>query len=113
MSQRGRLLAIVALAVLPLVALSALDIVQGLRDAQRRVAEDRVDLARLLAFSVEAFIDGNLSAIRATTLHPAIAAGRATPELDRVLKRVAAENPQWAGFAVVGADGRSLAGSLG
>lgn len=113
MSQRGRLLAIVALAVLPLVALSALDIVQGLREAQRRVAEDRVDLARLLAFSVEAFIDGNLSAIRATTLHPAIAAGRATPELDRLLKRVAADNPQWAGFAVVGADGHSLAGSLG
>ena len=113
MSQRGRLLAIVTLAVVPLVGLSALDIVQGLREAERRVAEDRVELARLLAFSIEAFIGGNLSAMRVITLHPAIAAGRATHELDVLLKRVAAENPQWTGFAIVGPDGKSLAGSLG
>ena len=113
MSQRARLLALVAVAVLPLVALSALDIVQGLRESERRVAEERVQLARLLAFSVEALIDGNLSAIRAMTLSPVIAAGRPSPQLDAILKRVAAQNPQWAGFAVVGTDGTSLGGSLG
>jgi signal transduction histidine kinase len=113
MSQRARLLAIVAVAVLPLAALSVLGIVSELREAEQRVADERLDAAQLLAVTVEAFIDGNLSAIRALTLHPAIAAGRPGPELERVLTRVASENPQWAGFAVVGPDGKSLAGSLG
>lgn len=113
MSQRARLLAIVAIAVLPLVALSALDIVQGLRENERRVTEERVQLARLLAFSVESLIDGNLSAIRAMTVFPALVAARPSPQLDALLRRVAAQNPQWAGFAVVDADGTSIGGSLG
>ncbi|HET7197105.1 MAG TPA: ATP-binding protein [Burkholderiales bacterium] len=113
MSQRARLLAIVAVAVLPLVALSALDIVGELRDNERRVTEERVQAARLLAFSVESFIDGNLSAMRAMTLHPAIAAGRRSPELEALLKRVAADNPQWSELAVIDGDGTSIAGSLG
>ncbi len=113
MSQRARLLAIVAVAVLPLAALSALGIFSELREAEQRVAQERLDAAQLLAVTVGAFIDGNLSAIRALTLHPAIAAGRPGPALERVLKEVASENPQWAGFAVVGRDGTSLAGSLG
>lgn len=113
MSQRARLLAIVAVAVLPLAALSVLGIVSELREAEQRVADERLDAAQLLAVTVEAFIDGNLSAIRALTLHPAIAAGRPGPALERVLQRVASENPQWAGFAVFGPDGKSLGGSLG
>jgi signal transduction histidine kinase len=113
MSQRARLLAIVAVAVLPLVALSALDIVGGLRENEQRVAEARVQAARLLAFSVEALIDGNLSALRAVTLHPAIRAGRASPRLQSLVEQLAADKPQWGGFAVVGPDGTSVASSLG
>jgi signal transduction histidine kinase len=113
MSQRGRLLAIVALAVLPIAGLSALDIVQELRESKQRVAEDRVDLARLLAFAAEAFIDGQLASARVITLQPAVRAGRATSELDALLKRVADANPQWAGVGLVAENGRTLAGSLG
>jgi hypothetical protein len=112
MSQRARLVAIVAVAVLPLVALSALDIVTELRESEQRVAEERVQAARLLAFAVEAFIDGNLSTLAALTLHPAVAAGRRSPQLDRVLAQVADDNPQWAGLAVVGPDGASVASAL-
>jgi signal transduction histidine kinase len=113
MAQRARLLAIVAVAVLPLAALSALDILGELRESEQRVAGARVQAARLLAFSVEAFIGGNLSALRAMTLHPAIAAGRATPQLDTLVRHIAADNPYWGGFAVVGPDGNSIAGSYG
>jgi signal transduction histidine kinase len=113
MSQRARLLAIVAVAVLPLIALTALDIVQELRETEHRVAEERVQLARALGFAVEAFIDGHLSTMKALALHPAVAAGRPSAELDTLLRRVAAANPQWAGIGIVGADGRPYAGSLG
>src|SRR5690348_1032468 len=98
MSQRARLVAIVAIAVLPLVALSALDIVSELRESEQHVAEDHVQATRLLAFAVEAFIDGNLSTLDAMTMHPAVAAGRPSPELDRFLKDVVDDNPQWAGL---------------
>jgi signal transduction histidine kinase len=113
MSQRTRLLAVFALAVLPLAALSTLDIVQELRESESRVAEDRVDLARLLAFAAEAFIDGQLASAKVMTLQPAVRSARATSELDTLLRRVADANPLWAGVGIVGPDGASLAGSLG
>jgi signal transduction histidine kinase len=113
MSQRRRLLAIVAVAVLPLVALSALDIVTELRESERHVAEERVQAARLLAFAVDAFVDGNLSTLGAMILHPALAAGRRSPQLERLLNQIADDNPQWAGLAVVDVDGKSIASALG
>lgn len=112
MSQRARLMGIVAVAVLPLVALAALDIATELHESEQRVAEERVQAARLLAFAVEAFIDGNLSTLAALKRHPAVAAGRRSAELDRLLRQVADDNPQWAGLAVVGADGTSIASAL-
>ena len=113
MSQRARLLAIVALAVLPLVAFSVLDIVQQMHESERRVVEDRVQLARLLAFAVEGFIDGNLSAAKAIAFQPAVIAGRGTPQLDQLLRRLAAAKPDWAGLALIGRDGYAFAGSSG
>ena len=113
MSQRARLLAILSLAVLPLVAFSVLDIVQQMRESERRIAEDRVQLARLLAFAVEGFIDGNLSAAEAIAFQPAVIAGRGTPQLDQLLRRLAAAKPDWAGLGLIGRDGHTLAGSLG
>lgn len=112
MSQRARLIGIVAVAVLPLVALSALDIATELHESEQRIAEERMQAARLLAFAVEAFIDGNLSTLAALKLHPAVAAGRRSAELDGLLRQVADDNPQWSGLAVVGADGTSIASAL-
>ena len=113
MSQRARLLLIVALAVLPLVALSVLDIVTERRETEQRVADERAQAARLLAFAVEAFIDGNLSTMEAMTLHPAIAAGRRSSQLDHLVRQLAENNPQWAGLGVVGSDGRSISSAEG
>lgn len=113
MSQRARLLAIVCLAVLPLVAFSVLDIVQQMHESERRTVEDRVQLARLLAFAVEGFIDGNLSAAEAIAFQPAVIAGRGGPQLDQLLRRLAAARPDWAGLGLIGRDGYTIAGSLG
>lgn len=113
MSQRARLLIVVALAVLPLAAFSALDIWQQLRETERRVAEERVQLVRALAFAVQASIDGHLSTMRSVALHPAVSAARPTPQLEALLKRVAAANPQWAGLGIIGPDGYTISGALG
>ena len=113
MSQRARLLVIVALAVLPLVAFSALEIRQELRESERRIAEERVQLARALALAVETFIDGHLSTVRGVVLHPAVMAARPSHELDMLVKRMVAQNPQWAGLGIYCVDGRSLAGTRG
>ena len=113
MSQRARLLAIVSLAVLPLVAFSVLDIVQQMHESERRIVEDRVQLARLLAFAVEGFIDGNLSAAEGIAFQPAVLAGRGGPQLDQLLRRLAAARPDWAGLGLIGRDGYSIAGSAG
>ena len=113
MSQRARLLLIVALAVLPLAAFSALEIWQELREGERQIAEDRVQLARALALAVETFIDGHLSTARSVVLHPAVMAARPSHELDALVKRTVADNPQWGGLGIYGLDGRSFAGARG
>lgn len=113
MSQRARLLLVVALAVLPLVAFSALDIWQEMRESEKRIAEERVQLARALSFAVEAFIEGHVSTMESLALHPAVAAARPAPQLEALLKRVADANPQWAGIAVVSADGSTVSASFG
>ncbi len=113
MSQRARLLLIVALAVLPLAAFSALEIWQELREGERQIAEERVQLARALALAVETFIDGHLSTVRSVVLQPAVMAARPSHELDALVKRVVADNPQWGGLGIYGLGGRSLAGTRG
>jgi len=113
MSQRARLLLIVALAMLPLAAFSALEIWQELHESEKRIAEDRVQLARALGFAVGAFIDGHLSTVKAVLLHPAVVAARPSHELDALVAQVVSDNPQWSGLGIYGADGRSLAGTLG
>lgn len=113
MSQRARLLFIVALAMLPLAAFSALEIWLEVRESERVIAEDRVQLARALAFAVDAFIDGHLSTVKAALLHPAVTAARPSRQLDELVKQVVSDNPQWSGLGIYGADGRAIAGTLG
>ena len=113
MSQRARLLLIVALAMLPLAAFSALEIWQELRESEHRIAEDRVQLSRALAFAVDGFIDGHLSTVKALLLHPAVPAGRGSRELDELVAQAVSDNPQWSGLGIYAPDGRSLAGTLG
>jgi len=112
-SQRARVLWVIALTVLPLVALMAARVWQEYREDRSRIAAERAGLAATAAFTVQVFIENHLATARSITLHPALALGRATPELEAFLERVAAENPDWAGVGVVGPDGTSLLGTRG
>lgn len=111
MSQRARVLWVIALTVLPLVALVAARVWQDYREDRARIAAERAGLAATAAFAVQVFIDNHLATARSIALHPALARGRATPELATFLERVAAENPDWAGIGVVGPEGVSLIGT--
>ena len=111
MSQRARVLWVIALTVLPLVALVAARVWQEYREDRARIAAERAGRAATAAFTVQVYIDNHLAAARSIALHPALARGHATPELAAFLERVAAENPDWAGIGVVRPDGTSLLGT--
>jgi signal transduction histidine kinase len=112
-SQRWRVLSLFSLAVLPLAFLSFYVFWQTLREDEARIAEERARLARAVAFAAEAFIEGNLSTVRAVAAHPLVATARASPELAQYFARVAAQNPEWEGFGVVAPDGHMVLNTRG
>ena len=113
MSQRARILWVIVLAILPLVALSGLGLWQQYRHVQERIAGERVQLAQAAAFATAAFLDGQVATAASVALHPLVAhARKPSRELAVLLKRIAADHPQWEGIGVIGPDGLSIAGSL-
>lgn len=113
MTQRSRVLWVIALAILPLVALSGFTIWQQYLRDQFVVSTERTYFAQATAYAAEAFLDGNVTAARALARHPVLARPRQGEELDAFLKAVAADNPDWQGIGVAGPDGKTIAGSLG
>jgi signal transduction histidine kinase len=113
MSQRARVLWIIALAVLPLAGLNAFLVAQHYEERRQIVADERVGLVQAAAFSVQMFVDHHVASAQVIALHPAVARARSSPDLDAFLHRVAREKPDWAGIGVVGPDGTSITGSRG
>jgi len=113
MSQRALVLWVISLAILPFVALSGVTSWQQFEDEQERVAAERVHLAGLASLAVEAFLDGHVASARSLAEHPALARPRKGPELDALTARIAQAHPEWQGLGIVGADGYSVASSLG
>jgi signal transduction histidine kinase len=111
MSQRAKVLWVIALAILPLVALSGFTIWQQYLRDEFVVSNERTHFAQATAYAAEAFLDGQVAAVRALARHPLLARPRAGAELSELLKQVAAEQPEWEGIAVAGADGRTVADS--
>ena len=111
MSQRARILWVIAFAIVPLVALSGLTFWQQLQHEQARVAAERLLLAQAAAFATEAFLDGHVATARAVATHPLIAAARPGEELDALLRRLAAGYPAWEGLGVIDAEGMAVGGS--
>ncbi len=113
MSQRARILWVIVLAILPLVALSGLGLWQQYRHVQQRIAGERLQLAKAAAFATAAFLDGQVATAASVALHPLVAhARKPSRELGVLLKRIAADHPEWEGVGVIGPDGLSIAGSL-
>ena len=113
MSQRARILWVIVLAITPLAALSGVMVWQQMRQSEERIAAERLQLARALAFATEAFLEGHVAAARTVAAHPAVAAARPGPRLNAVLKEFAVTHADWEGVGVIGADGQSVGGSSG
>lgn len=107
MSQRARVLSVIALTMLPVIALAGVSIWTQLADTEMRITRERVALARAAAFATESFVHGHLSTARSLALHPALAREQSTPELLLFLKLLAADHPDWNGIGVTGPDGRT------
>lgn len=113
MSQRARILWVIVLAITPLALLSGAMLWQQVRQGEERIAAERLQLARAMAFATEAFLEGHVGAARSAAAHPVVAAARPGPALDAVLKELRAQHPDWEGIGVIGPDGRTVGGSSG
>src|SRR5687768_4727025 len=113
MSQRGRVLWVIVLAILPLVVLSGFGLWQQLEHEEEQIAAERLQLAQAAAFATAAFLEGQVATAAAVALHPLIARARQpSRELDALVRKLAGGQPQWEGVGVIGADGNSIVGSL-
>jgi len=112
MTQRARVLWVIALAILPLVALSGFTIWQQYLRDQFVVSTERTYFAQATAYAAEAFLDGHVAAMRALARHPALARLRPGEEPEGLLKQAAADNPDWQSIGVAGPDGNAIAGVL-
>src|SRR5262245_17529656 len=113
MSQRARVLWVIALAIIPLLILSGFTIWQQYLRDQFIVSGERTNFAQATAYAAEAFLDGQVAAMRALTRHPALARPRANDETEGVLRQAAADNHDGQSVGVAGGDGNAIAGTLG
>jgi signal transduction histidine kinase len=109
MSQRARVLWVIVAVILPLVALSGFTIWQQFVRDEFVVSTERTYFAQATAYAAEAFLDGQVMAARALARHPLIARPKPGPELDAVLKEIAADHPDWQAMVLVDADGKMIA----
>ena len=109
MSQRAKVLWVIALAIFPLVALSGFTIWQQYLRDQFIISNERTNFTQATSFAAEAFLEGNVASLRALARHPLVARARAGEELNGVLRDAAAEQPDWQGMVVVDAEGKLIA----
>jgi signal transduction histidine kinase len=88
MSQRAKVLWVIALAIVPLVALSGFTIWQQYLRDQDMVSAERTYFAQATALAAEHFLDGQVAAARVLAKHPSPA-------------QLVADNPDWQGMRVV------------
>jgi signal transduction histidine kinase len=108
-AQRRRVLRLIAAAALPLLLLATASAWRAIQDAESRVTEERVALARAAALVAGAFVDGNLSTVRTMVHAPSLADPSNAAALGRFFEKALAENPQWEGMGIADADGWNLA----
>ena len=109
MSQRAKVLLVIALAIFPLVALSGFTIWQQYLRDQLIVSNERTNFTQATSYAAEAFLDGHVASLRALSRHPVIARARAGEELNSVLRDAAVDQPDWQSMVVVDAEGKLIA----
>src|SRR6266511_5520375 len=91
-SQRLRLLAMIAVGVLPLVLLAAANLGRQVQEGERRVGEDRIALARAAALTVSGFVDTSFATLQTLAVTPTLVDATVRLELDTVLRRARQTN---------------------
>ncbi len=111
MPSRVRIIWLSAIALVPLVLFSVLAIRNNTSTHEARIVADRVSLAKAQAQAVVAFVEGNLSTVRALSLSPVVGQADHGGTVPPFLALVAADNADWEGIGLIGPDGYTLTGS--
>jgi signal transduction histidine kinase len=108
LSHRRQVLLVVALASLPLIGLVLADIWLGMVRAEAEVANERLGLARAGAQTTSAFVGGSPSTARTLARTPSMVQRGQVEGIQALVDRIQAENPDWEGWGLAGADGWNL-----
>ncbi len=104
-SQRLRLLAMIAVGVLPLVLLAAANLGRQVQEGERRVSDERIALARAAALTVSGFVDTSFATLqtlfRADGWNVALAGSDQPPFTVNVLDREYVQRARSTGMRVV------------
>ena len=112
MSQRARVLLIIAMATLPLALAATVLLWRDVQEGEERIGEERIALAQASALAAGSYVEGNLATVRTLAVMPAVR-NQLGVDLTPHLAAVVAENPQWEGIGLIGPDGYTLASSAG
>src|SRR5436189_4493386 len=99
-----------AVAALPLLLLALAVLWRDFGDKQAQIARDHEARAHVAALSTEAFVSNNLSTVRSlAATFPVVLDGDVNTS--QLFDHLIAENPDWQGASIVGADGWNVASS--
>src|SRR6476620_6458389 len=111
-SQRPRVLGLVAAAVIPLLLLAAVSTWRGIAEAESRVADDRVAVARATALTADSLVAGQISALQNLAISGALADPIDGAALQGLVDRLLEANLNWDGLGLIGQDGWNIASAL-
>lgn len=111
LSQRARVLSVVALAAVPLVLVSLWHLWFELRASEARLAEERVTLARVAAEATDDFIERNLATLRALAVAPSVR-DLSLSQLAVALDSARDADPDLVGITVFDDHGLNVTGDL-
>src|SRR5215217_5634033 len=95
LGQRPRVLALFALASLPLLALAVVYLWRGVADAEAGVTEERIALARAAALAASSFVDGSLSTLEALARTRDVTTLSNPGDLQMLLDQIRQEDSIW------------------
>ncbi|HEX8967628.1 MAG TPA: ATP-binding protein [Chloroflexota bacterium] len=107
--QRSRVLASIALGILPLLLLAAANLWRQVQEGEQRVAEDRIALARAAALTVSGFVDTSFATLQTLAATPTLANPTSRPELTDLLTRAREADSPLAVIGLFRADGWNVA----
>jgi signal transduction histidine kinase len=84
-TQRFRILALIAVGILPLLVLAGANLTRQVQEGEQRVAEDRIALSRAAALTVSGFVDTSFATLQALAATSTVADPTPRPALTDLL----------------------------